>query len=313
MSTRGSRGPCVGQNLRPTSDLPGAWRVLHRGRRASKSRNQRFGEPPGSASPSRAIRPNTPPGRFHDRGRCPLYVRAQLETAGLSWTQRDLAAPKATARETGNSQLTRRFRRWWQVLGSNQRRLSRRFYRPPIPTHRNIHQPCCFSISRRMNAAFCPCGVRSPGVSLVSATRNLDHVPSSPAESCCIPSSPRRPEPGRARRQATGLPRPMPAAPRPDMRRIVSHLEIRSSRPSFTPRQRFLGESATCTAGPPRPGSVRSGGVLRLFVLRRAAPRRSHLLAPRRLPPAPPWLGDADPDPSRAPYRQGMGRSRIQS
>jgi len=29
----------------------------------------------------------------------------------------------------------------------------------------------------------------------------------------------------------------MPAAPRPDMRRIVPHLEIRSSRPSFTPRQ----------------------------------------------------------------------------
>jgi hypothetical protein len=30
-----------------------------------------------------------------------------------------------------------RFRRWWQVLGSNQRRLSRRFYRPllPVPSH----------------------------------------------------------------------------------------------------------------------------------------------------------------------------------
>ena len=27
--------------------------------------------------------------------------------------------------------------RWWQVLGSNQRRLSRRFYSEPIPTHRN--------------------------------------------------------------------------------------------------------------------------------------------------------------------------------
>ncbi len=26
---------------------------------------------------------------------------------------------------------------WWQVLGSNQRRLSRRFYRPFHPTHRN--------------------------------------------------------------------------------------------------------------------------------------------------------------------------------
>jgi hypothetical protein len=36
-----------------------------------------------------------------------------------------------TARIAENSQLAGRFRRWWQVLGSNQRRLSRRFYRPP--------------------------------------------------------------------------------------------------------------------------------------------------------------------------------------
>jgi hypothetical protein len=77
----------------------------------SKSRSKRFGEAPASASPPQTIRPNAPPDRVHDRGRCPLYVRAQLETAGLPWTQRDLAAPKATARETGNSQLTGRFRR----------------------------------------------------------------------------------------------------------------------------------------------------------------------------------------------------------
>ena len=31
-----------------------------------------------------------------------------------------------------NSQLAGRFRRWWQVLGSNQRRLSRRFYSPSL-------------------------------------------------------------------------------------------------------------------------------------------------------------------------------------
>jgi hypothetical protein len=57
------------------------------------------------------FRPNAPPGRVHDRGRCPLYVRAQLETAGLPWTQRDTTSPKATAREAGNPQLTGRFRR----------------------------------------------------------------------------------------------------------------------------------------------------------------------------------------------------------
>ena len=46
-------------------------------------------------------------------------------------TQRDQAGQKATAREPEKSQATGRFRRWWQVLGSNQRRLSRRFYREP--------------------------------------------------------------------------------------------------------------------------------------------------------------------------------------
>jgi hypothetical protein len=33
-----------------------------------------------------------------------------------------------TARMAENFQLAGRLRRWWQVLGSNQRRLSRRFY-----------------------------------------------------------------------------------------------------------------------------------------------------------------------------------------
>src|ERR1035438_6000167 len=69
-------------------------------------------------------------------GRCPLYVRAQLDTVGLSWTQRDFVRLKAIARKTEEIQLTGYFR-WWQVLGSNQRRLSRRFYSEPIPTHRN--------------------------------------------------------------------------------------------------------------------------------------------------------------------------------
>ena len=78
-----------------------------------------------------------PHSRAHDRGRCPLYVRAQLDTLGLSWTQRDLVRLEAAARETGKTQLTGHFRWWWQVLGSNQRRLSRRFYSEPIPTHRN--------------------------------------------------------------------------------------------------------------------------------------------------------------------------------
>ncbi len=45
-------------------------------------------------------------------------------------TQRDKGKK---AREPGYAQATGRFRRWWQVLGSNQRRLSRRSYRPLDP------------------------------------------------------------------------------------------------------------------------------------------------------------------------------------
>jgi hypothetical protein len=49
------------------------------------------------------------------------------DSAGLSWTTLPI---ERLARERENAQATGRFRWWWQVLGSNQRRLSRRFYRP---------------------------------------------------------------------------------------------------------------------------------------------------------------------------------------
>ena len=39
---------------------------------------------------------------------------------------------KETARRAAFPQLAGRFREWWQVLGSNQRRLSRRFYSPSL-------------------------------------------------------------------------------------------------------------------------------------------------------------------------------------
>jgi hypothetical protein len=51
----------------------------------------------------------------------------QRSTALRDDTQRD---KEETARVAAYAQLTDRLRRWWQVLGSNQRRLSRRFYSP---------------------------------------------------------------------------------------------------------------------------------------------------------------------------------------
>jgi hypothetical protein len=47
------------------------------------------------------------------------YMSVHNWNAGLSWTQRDLMRRKATAREPGYAQATGRFRRRWQVLGSN--------------------------------------------------------------------------------------------------------------------------------------------------------------------------------------------------
>jgi hypothetical protein len=101
-----------GPDPRPTSDLP--WSPTGSSPRTAGHRNQ------GAKGSVNRPLPLPRPERFaqvrhragvHDRGRCPLYVRAQLETAGLPWTQRDLTAPKATAREAGNPQLTGRFRR----------------------------------------------------------------------------------------------------------------------------------------------------------------------------------------------------------
>jgi hypothetical protein len=121
------RGPDQGI----AGDSPQASGTFHR--RPDDHRGiKRFGEP--HLPPPRPERSGHP-DRVHDRGRCPLYVRAQLDAVGLSGTQWDLVRPKATAREAGKIQLTGYFRRWWQVLGSNQRRLSRRF-----TNRRHFHQ-----------------------------------------------------------------------------------------------------------------------------------------------------------------------------
>ena len=58
-----------------------------------------------------------------------VTTATQRLTAAHHETRRD---NNKKARETGKTQLTGYLCRWWQVLGSNQRRLSRRFYiRPP--------------------------------------------------------------------------------------------------------------------------------------------------------------------------------------
>jgi len=126
------------------------WAVAWQGQRtASYTRHSRTRRPGaaqiGDARPTqrRTSSRNTPPARpvrgrprktdgFVDRPCGPDAVRylsvdpaTQRSTALQGDTPPDR---EKTARLAENSQLTGRFRRWWQVLGSNQRRLSRRFW-----------------------------------------------------------------------------------------------------------------------------------------------------------------------------------------
>src|SRR5689334_23703366 len=58
----------------------------------------------------------------------PLRVRGHRNIATRNATRRPTVGPQKTPRQHENSQLAGGFRSVWQVLGSNQRRLSRRFY-----------------------------------------------------------------------------------------------------------------------------------------------------------------------------------------
>ena len=102
---------------------------------------------------------------------CPRPVRY---TSATTLTRRTTAAhdetsrdKKKTARLAENSQLAGRFRRWWQVLGSNQRRLSRRFYRPfPLATRATCRSPACAlgtgQAQRRIAQDASRCATRPP-------------------------------------------------------------------------------------------------------------------------------------------------------
>src|SRR5487761_275337 len=66
---------------------------------------------------------------YRSLARVPVrYVSVDTATRGSTALQGDTCRDREeTARIAEKSQLAGHFRRWWQVLGSNQRRLSRRF------------------------------------------------------------------------------------------------------------------------------------------------------------------------------------------
>jgi hypothetical protein len=58
-----------------------------------------------------------------------VHSRKQPDSDGRGGT---LPAGMARPVSRRYPRFTGRFRRWWQVMDSNQRRLSRRFYRPIV-------------------------------------------------------------------------------------------------------------------------------------------------------------------------------------
>ena len=60
----------------------------------------------------------------------PPYVRGHRDTAARSATRRHMAGQRRNGPPTRINAASGPFRSVWRVLGSNQRRLSRRFYRP---------------------------------------------------------------------------------------------------------------------------------------------------------------------------------------
>ena len=128
--------------------LPDRQPSYHRTRLPGPHRPGKLRGPPGGhtgmharlGAPRQAwIRPGTPSSGYPHRSLAPIPVRyASVDpaTSRSKALQGEACWDRAeTARLAENSQPAGRFRRWWQVLGSNQRRLSRRFYRPlPLAT-----------------------------------------------------------------------------------------------------------------------------------------------------------------------------------
>ncbi len=87
---------------------------------------------------------------FHPDAVHHMYVHTAMHRPAVTQadTWRD---EKETARRAAFPQQAGRFRRWWQVLGSNQRRLSRRFYRPlPLATRATCRVPSARAASKRI-------------------------------------------------------------------------------------------------------------------------------------------------------------------
>ena len=118
-----------------------------------------------------------------------VHSGPQRSTALQDDTWRD---EEETARTAANPQLAGRFRRWWQVVDSNHRRRSRRFYRPPSSYLSHMPLTCAYAFRDAVPGRRRPLCVRAPRVSGVAQPTDVgahDHGRRG-WERLCRPSSP---------------------------------------------------------------------------------------------------------------------------
>jgi len=166
--------PSPAASPRETGRAAGGRRAMH-----AQLRRQRQAGTTGLRGPSSVARPWSRPPSVAVRAK-PTVPRTapwpRFPSAIRPWTaqhddpQRHKLAhnwPTEDPRQHENSQLAGGFRSVWQVLGSNQRRLSRRFYRPsllPEPLHADQHGRASRRDSGPPPSAMRPCATGSGAV-----------------------------------------------------------------------------------------------------------------------------------------------------
>ena len=115
------------------------------------------------AGPSVAVRETADGAHRPSWGPDPVrHTSVDTATQRPTATQGDVPRDREeTARIAENCQLAGRLRRWWQVLGSNQRRLSRRLYRPPCTDMTICLLTCEYVASGDLRGTLCPSYVRA--------------------------------------------------------------------------------------------------------------------------------------------------------
>ncbi len=142
--------PLATARVHRVSATPGTTWLQRAAHHLHRRRRSRASEHKGSGYTHRSFRPDAVRYMHVDTARHrPAVTRPD------TWHDK-----KKTARRAAFPQSGGRFRRWWQVLGSNQRRLSRRFYSPSLLAETHAADQRIRAARRDFGpppSAMCPC------------------------------------------------------------------------------------------------------------------------------------------------------------